>query len=222
MSEMEKVRNRKDAVVAFAAVLVLVLIFVGIYVQSQPRLYPGEVREYQGENLSSISDVQENAIRGNQFVNESTYRLSVTGLVNQTKVYTYSQVLNGFQNYEKVVTLYCVEGWNAEILWEGVLVRDLLNASSVSDTAKVVIFHAQDGYTTSLPLSYFYDNNIILAYKMNRLVLPDEKGFPFQLVAESKYGYKWIKWVTEIEVSDNENYLGYWESRGNSNSADVG
>jgi len=222
VSEMEKVRNRKDAVVAFAAVLVLVLIFVGIYVQSQPRLYPGEVREYQGENLSSISDVQENAIRGNQFVNESTYRLSVTGLVNQTKVYTYSQVLNGFQNYEKVVTLYCVEGWNAEILWEGVLVRDLLNASSVSDTAKVVIFHAQDGYTTSLPLSYFYDNNIILAYKMNRLVLPDEKGFPFQLVAESKYGYKWIKWVTEIEVSDNENYLGYWESRGNSNSADVG
>ncbi|VVB61256.1 Oxidoreductase molybdopterin binding domain protein [uncultured archaeon] len=48
-----------------------------------------------------------------------------------------------------------------------------------------------------------------------------ERGFPFQLVAESKRGYKWIKWVTEIELSDNLNYKGYWESRGYSNSGDL-
>jgi DMSO/TMAO reductase YedYZ molybdopterin-dependent catalytic subunit len=60
-----------------------------------------------------------------------------------------------------------------------------------------------------------------MAYKMNGLVLPPERGFPFELVAESKYGYKWIKWITSIELSDNENYLGYWESRGFSNDATV-
>ncbi len=49
---------------------------------------------------------------------------------------------------------------------------------------------------------------------MNGLVLPPERGFPFQLVAESRYGYKWIKWITEIELTNNKDYLGYWESRG--------
>ena len=56
---------------------------------------------------------------------------------------------------------------------------------------------------------------------MNGLVLPPERGFPFQLVAESKFGYKWVKWITEIEVSDDAEYLGYWERRGYSNEADV-
>ena len=56
---------------------------------------------------------------------------------------------------------------------------------------------------------------------MNDEVLLPERGFPFQLVAESKWGYKWIKWIKEIELSDDENYKGFWESRGYSNSGDL-
>jgi DMSO/TMAO reductase YedYZ molybdopterin-dependent catalytic subunit len=107
------------------------------------------------------------------------------------------------------------------ILWEGVLVQDLLDDAGILPTATVVIFYAHDGYTTSLPLDYILSNNILLAYKMNGIILPPERGFPFQLVAESKLGYKWIKWVTAIELSDNAAYLGYWESRGFSNEADI-
>ena len=128
-------------------------------------------------------------------------------------------VLGG--HYEKVATINCVEGWSVKILWEGVLVKDLLAEADYNTTATVVIFYAVDGYSTSLPLSYIVDNNIMIAYKMNGVVLPAERGFPFQLVAESKYGYKWIKWITTIEVSNNTNYLGYWESRGFPNSADL-
>jgi len=62
---------------------------------------------------------------------------------------------------------------------------------------------------------------MILAYKMNDVVLPVDRGFPFQLVAEDKLGYKWIKWVTRIEVSDDEDYEGYWEQRGFTNEADI-
>jgi len=62
---------------------------------------------------------------------------------------------------------------------------------------------------------------ILLAYKMNGVVLPPERGAPFQLVAESKWGYKWIKWTTRIELSDDADYEGYWESRGYSNDADL-
>jgi len=217
----KKIRVEYVAGAFFTVALVSIILVVVALQNLPPRLYPGEVREYMGENLSSIGHVQDNNIRGNQIVNQSTYRLRVTGLVNETNKYSYNQVVDGFQNYEKVVTLHCVEGWNAKILWEGVLVRDLLDASIVDPAAKVVIFHAQDGYTTALPVSYFLEHDILLAYKMNGLILPSERGFPFELVAESKYGYKWIKWINQIELSANEDYLGYWESRGFSNNADL-
>ena len=219
---MEKPRNLTRWLTIALVAILTATILIGIFIQTRPRrLYPEEIREYNGENLSSISDLYENAIKGNQIINQSTYRLKINGLVNQPKEYTYAEVVNGFQHYEKAVTLYCVMGWSAKILWEGILVRDLLNASGANSTAKTVIFHAQDGYTTSMPLTYFYDKDIIIAYKINGLNLPPEKGFPFELIAESKYGYKWIKWITQIEVSDNEAYRGYWESRGNSNEADL-
>lgn len=51
------------------------------------------------------------------------------------------------------------------------------------------------------------------------LPVGSERGAPFQLVAESRLGYKWIKWVTEIELSDDVDYEGFWESRGFSNDA---
>ena len=53
---------------------------------------------------------------------------------------------------------------------------------------------------------------------MNDIIIPPERGFPFQFVAESKWGYKWI---TEIELSDDINYQGYWENRDYSNSGDL-
>jgi DMSO/TMAO reductase YedYZ molybdopterin-dependent catalytic subunit len=180
-----------------------------------------QVRNYEGEDLSSITAFRENSIKGPQSVDINSYRLKVTGLVGEQKDYTYDQVLSDFANYQKVVTLNCVEGWSATILWEGVLVKDILNASNPLPEGTVVIFHAYDGYTTSFPLEYLMDNDIMLAYKMNDVVLPAERGFPFQLVAEEKWGYKWIKWVTEIELSDDENYKGFWEQRGYSNSGDL-
>jgi DMSO/TMAO reductase YedYZ molybdopterin-dependent catalytic subunit len=176
------------------------------------------VREYQSQNLSSVNDFRENSINGPQTIDADSYRLSVSGLVQNQSEYTYDQVIDDHDLYKKVVTLDCVEGWSVKILWEGVLVKDLLNEAGFLPSAKVVIFHAYDGYTTSLPIDYILSNDIIMAYKMNDVILPAERGFPFQLVAESKWGYKWIKWITEIEVSDDTDYEGYWESRGYSNS----
>ncbi len=180
-----------------------------------------QVDEYEGEDLSSIDDFRENSIKGPQYIDEDSYRLKVSGLVENPGEYTYSEVVDGFQSYEKVVGLDCVEGWSVNILWEGVLVQDILSQAGPKEEAKVVIFHAQDGYTTSFPVEYFEDRDILMAYKMNNVTIPPERGYPFQLVAESKWGYKWIKWITEIELSDDENYQGYWERRGYSDSGDL-
>jgi DMSO/TMAO reductase YedYZ molybdopterin-dependent catalytic subunit len=180
-----------------------------------------EVRQYHGENLSSVNDFRENSIRGPQHIDIKTYRLRITGLINNRRTYTYSDLINKFQHHRKVIRLDCVEGWSATILWEGLLVRDLLKEAVLSPKAKVVIFHASDGYTTSFPVDYLLNNDIMIAYRMNDVALPPSQGFPFRLVAESKWGYKWIRWITDIEVSDKSGYKGYWESRGYSNSGDL-
>ena len=180
-----------------------------------------EIKEYEGADLSSITDFRENSIKGPQLIDIDSYVLKVTGLVTIPMEYTYSNVIDEHPNYEKVVTLNCVEGWSATILWEGVLVRDLIDEAGPSPDAKIVIFHAYDGYTTSLPIDYILDHDIIMAHKMNGVVLPPERGAPFQLVAESKWGYKWIKWITEIELSDDTDFKGYWEKRGYSNTGDL-
>jgi len=209
--------------------LIFLSIFLGILliatscgvigVDKTKELKPVEVREYQGEKLSSITEFQQNAIKGTQFIKKEDYRLKITGLVQSKKSYTYDEVISR-EPYKKVVTLNCVEGWSVTILWEGIIVRDLINEAGLMSNAKVVIFHAYDGFSTSFPLDYILGKDMIMAYKINDVTIPPERGFPFQLVAESKWGYKWIKWITEIEISDNTSYQGYWESRGYSDSGD--
>jgi DMSO/TMAO reductase YedYZ molybdopterin-dependent catalytic subunit len=219
---MEKIKRFKGVFIVAAVLMLIALLVAIVYWQSVPQmLYPEEIREYEGQDLSSIGAFRENSIKGPQHVNESTYRLTITGLVNQTVEYTYADAINGFQKYQKVITLHCVEGWSVKILWEGFLLKDLMSEAGINPEAVVVIFYAYDGYSTSLPLNYILDNDILIAYKMNGLTLPPERGFPFQLVAESKYGYKWIKWITQIELSNNSDYLGYWEIRGFSNDANL-
>ena len=83
-------------------------------------------------------------------------------------------------------------------------------------------FHYVFSYSDrSLPLPYLIDRDILLAYKMNGAEMIPERGFPFALVAEDKWGYKWIKWVTGIEVSNDTSFRGYWESNGYSNDGDL-
>ncbi|MFC1937310.1 molybdopterin-dependent oxidoreductase [Chloroflexota bacterium] len=206
----------------FAVVAVIALIMGGCTAPKPAKeLQPVEIPEYEGQQLSSVDDFRENSIEGPQYIDIDTYQLEVTGLVENSQTYTYDNAIDDHQSYKKVVTLNCVEGWSVDILWEGVLVRDLIEQAKALPEAKVVIFHAYDGYTTSLTLDYIINNDILMAYKMNEITIPPEKGFPFQLVAESKWGYKWIKWITRIELSDDEEYLGYWERFGYSSEGDL-
>lgn len=178
-----------------------------------------EIRDYEGKKLSSISDARENSIKGPQKVDIANYRLKIDGLVKTPIEMTYSEVTS-MPPTKKVVELNCVEGWSVTYLWKGVLLADLLEKAGGADPAgKVVIFHCVDGYTSSLPLDFVINRNIILGYEMNEVTMPPERGYPFQVVAEDRLGYKWAKWVKEIEVSSDLAYLGYWEKRGYDNEA---
>lgn len=179
-----------------------------------------EIRDYQGERLGSVGDFRENSIKGPQNVNISGYQLLVDGLVQTPKIYTYDELL-AKPSYSKVITLNCVEGWSVKVLWTGIRINDLLADTGVRPEANTAKFYAVDGYTTTLPLEYIRSNNIMLAFKMNNITLPPENGFPFQLVAESKWGYKWIRWVNHIELTDKPEEKGFWEQQGYSQTGDL-
>jgi len=198
-----------------------VSVFISSYFGNKPIKLSGvEVRDYNGEKLGSINDFRENSIKGVQYIDAANYKLEIYGLVSSPAIFSYDDVLR-LKAYQKVVTLNCIEGWSVKALWEGVLVRDLLKNIEIKPEAKTVIFYAVDGYSTSFPLDYILNNDIIMADKLNGVTLPAERGFPFQLVAEQKWGYKWIKWITKIELSSDTNYKGFWESRGYNNNGDL-
>jgi DMSO/TMAO reductase YedYZ molybdopterin-dependent catalytic subunit len=158
-----------------------------------------EIREYHGTNLSAVTAVKNNAATVPP-VSLDSYRLRITGLVATPLELTYDQVLAA-THYAKVVTLFCVDGWSATILWEGVRVEDLLAQAGILEGAQSIIFRALDGYASPLSLALIRKDHILLASRMNGLALSPERGFPFQVVAESQWGYHWVKWVNEIEVS---------------------
>ena len=187
--------------------------------------YPnGEVEatEYNGKKLTPISQQNNNALKGTQHIDKATYTLTVDGLVDHPLTLSYAD-LQAYPQISQLMDLNCVEGWNFTAKWTGPALSAIFAAAGVQSGAKIAIFYTADvptGYT-SLDLSYIDDNNIIIALKDNDITLPADRGFPFQVVAMGKYGYKWAKWVTRIELSSNTNFRGYWESKGYNNNGDV-
>ncbi|HAE23010.1 MAG TPA: oxidoreductase [Spirochaetaceae bacterium] len=184
-------------------------------------LEPAEIAEYRGEKLTPRASLRDNSIAGPQYPDYGSYRLVISGLVERRLSLSYEEVL-AFQKAEKLITLNCVEGWNAIMLWTGTLLSGLLDAAGADPAADTLIFVCLDGYETTMETSHARERNILLAWATNGLPLGPENGAPFQIAAEEKWGYKWAKWVREIRVLREPGYQGYWEKRGFSVSGFIG
>ena len=184
------------------------------------RYVTNEIKDYKGVRLDPAIGPRDNSIKGIQNVPIEGYTLKLNGLVNQEVAISYEEVLK-MTPVEKLITLHCVEGWDATVLWKGVRIKSLMDLAIAKPNANTVIFHCYDGYTTSMPLNTILERDMILAYSSNEVALPASLGFPFIVVAEDKLGYKWARWVTQIELSDNNSFKGYWENYGYDNNAEI-
>jgi len=211
-------------VIALVLAALLVFAFPAACRSPVPTALPGEVEatEFMGKALTPIRDQNNNALSGTQVFDKDSYRLTVDGLVDNPLSLGYAD-LQAYPQISKLQDLDCVEGWNFTAKWTGPEINSIFDDARIKPEALIAIFHTADaeGYT-SLALDYIREKNIIMALKLNDITLPADRGFPFQVVAESKYGYKWAKWVTRIEISADSDFRGYWESVGYSNNAEVG
>lgn len=179
-----------------------------------------ELGTYEGKQLDPYRETKIQGVHGVPRASTSDYRLQIVGLVTTERSFTYDEV-RALPAIRRLVTLPCVEGWSVVHVWDGFSLTDLLGQAQPRSSAKTVIFHCADDYTTSLPLAAVVDEDVLVAWAVNGVMLPAEYGFPLRAVAAERLGYKWAKWITKVELSDDENYRGFWERRGYSNSAEV-
>ena len=124
---------------------------------TRSRYRVNEIDQYQGARLDPAIGPRDNSIKGIQQVDTASYTLSIGGLVDHPLSLSYNEV-RALDAHERLITLYCVEGWEATILWKGILLDELIAMAGAKPEAVTVIFGSVDGYTTSLPLQTIREN----------------------------------------------------------------
>ncbi|MFN7973923.1 MAG: sulfite oxidase-like oxidoreductase [Acidobacteriota bacterium] len=109
---------------------------------------------------------------------------------------------------------HCVTTWSKlDMTWEGVRVKDLLAATAIDPRARVVMVHAEHGYTANVPLDDLRRDEVMLASRVDGADLAPEHGYPLRLVVPHLYAWKSVKWVRGFELLARDR-PGYWEQRG--------
>ena len=144
----------------------------------------------------------------------SDWTIQVDGLVDKPLTVD-AATWSSLERLGETVDFHCVEGWTVDnVNWAGVAPKVLLERARVRPEGAYVVFHALGGeYVDSLPLSLATDPRTMLADTLNGGPLPAEHGGPVRLVVPAQLGYKNVKWVTRLEVTDKP-VQGYWEQRG--------
>ena len=126
------------------------------------------------------------------------------------------------QRVKETADFHCVEGWGVDdVRWGGVAPSVLLEQAGVRPEARYAIVHAYGGiYLSTLPLALIEDEKTLLADSLNGAQLPPKHGGPLRLVVPKQLGYKNVKWVERIELSDKIR-TGYWEANGYPEDAPV-
>ncbi|MCS7171134.1 MAG: sulfite oxidase-like oxidoreductase [Aquificaceae bacterium] len=141
------------------------------------------------------------------------YRFKLFGLVENPLAFTYQELLE-MPSVELIADFHCVTRWSVkEVQWEGVQTRYLLDLAKPEPSAKYVMVHCLEGYTTNLPLDYLYEEDSILAYRMYGKPIPLRHGYPLRLVVPKLYAWKSAKYVWGLELMEKDR-AGFWEQRG--------
>ncbi len=160
----------------------------------------------------------------NPTVQEQDWQLKITGLV-ENELSLRLQDLKNMPSVERTSTLMCISnsvGGNlaGNSLWSGVMLKDLLELVGVNSDATKLILKGADNYSDSFALDAAMREGTIVAYLQNGEPLTVDHGFPARVLVPGIYGMKNVKWVTEIELT-NEDYQGYWQTRGWSDLATI-
>ncbi|MGI8907906.1 MAG: nitrite reductase small subunit NirD [Candidatus Sumerlaeaceae bacterium] len=135
--------------------------------------------------------------------------------------YTFKQLSRRFPVVESAAHITCLMfGFTRPVIWQGVRLVDVLEDAGIQDH-QFGSFYSWDTLETkegerffeTLPRDYMLDPRSLLVFGMNGKPLPKEHGGPVRLALPFLQGYKSVKWLTWIKLS-NEDEIGYKKLHG--------
>jgi DMSO/TMAO reductase YedYZ molybdopterin-dependent catalytic subunit len=116
--------------------------------------------------------------------------------------------------------IHCVTRWSRfDTEFRGVHWRELAKLVRPKPAARFVIAHAEQGFTTNVPLTALKEDDALLAYEAEGEPLTPDHGWPLRLVVPNRYFWKSAKWLRALELLDHDE-PGFWERYGYHNDAD--
>ncbi len=143
------------------------------------------------------------------------WEIEVTGLVENPRTFSMEEILDLFEQEERIYRMRCVEGWSMVIPWVGFPLHQLLSVVAPTDEAKYVAFEsalhpeemdsANNGmfpfpYLEGLRLDEAMHDLTLIATGLYDEPLPPQNGAPIRLVVPWKYGFKSIKSIVRISL----------------------
>jgi DMSO/TMAO reductase YedYZ molybdopterin-dependent catalytic subunit len=131
------------------------------------------------------------------------WRLSVNGLVDRPATFSLAQ-LKSYPRRSQITHLACEEGWSYIAEWIGVPLSHVLNVVGVHPQARYVVYYSIDpDWWESIDMADALHPQTFLAYGMNGDELPVGNGGPLRLRLPRQLGYKSVKFITQLTVTDS-------------------
>jgi DMSO/TMAO reductase YedYZ molybdopterin-dependent catalytic subunit len=152
----------------------------------------------------------------------ATWRLKIDGMVGRPTSFTLAQ-LKALPRVEQISDFHCVTGWSVpNVHWAGVRFKDLLAAAAPKAGATALTFTSMEvPYVDTLTMNQALLGDVMVAYEMDGRPLTREHGAPVRVVMPKMYGYKGVKWLSQITLT-SQPQPGFWEQRGYDTDAWVG
>jgi DMSO/TMAO reductase YedYZ molybdopterin-dependent catalytic subunit len=146
-------------------------------------------------------------------VDIASWRFEVSGLVEQPLSLSWDEML-ALPQGETLCDIHCVTRWSRlDNRFTGIPVAEILRRVKPKDDARFVMVHAEQGFTTNVPLADLdRPGNVLATHHDGRPLSPDH-GWPMRLVIPHLYFWKSAKWVRGFEFLPAD-HPGFWERNG--------
>jgi DMSO/TMAO reductase YedYZ molybdopterin-dependent catalytic subunit len=152
-------------------------------------------------------------------VTPARFRLDIDGAARRPISLTLAEFM-ALPQQDSVSDMHCVTQWSRyDNRWRGVAARTLLDLVEPRPSARHVILHAHDGYTTNLRLDQFDQPDVLLVHSWEGAPISGAHGGPVRAMVPRLYLWKSAKWIRRIELAERDK-PGFWERNGYHNNAD--
>jgi DMSO/TMAO reductase YedYZ molybdopterin-dependent catalytic subunit len=131
------------------------------------------------------------------------WRLSVNGMVARPASFSLAQ-LKSYPCHSQITQLACEEGWSYIAEWIGVPLSHVLGVVGIRPQARYVVYFSIDpDWWESIDMADALHPQTFLAYGMNGNDLPVGNGGPIRMRLPRQLGYKSVKYITRLTVTDS-------------------